>query len=170
MVAGGLRVDVPGTWRRAGDGSYRIDGEERLVVTIGPLIPMPADFTASAAELLQWEVRATATIAVIDDRVGRSALGWPVRVVGARVVGPDGAVLESRLAVFFELLDHGAAVLARGARALERRAELLAVLDGARPEWAASTACIATLLEGFTEGHTASPAPCGAQSADPWSD
>jgi hypothetical protein len=107
-----------------------------LSVEILPLVPVPESPETFVRRALLED--SAGPVTVVDSSDTRTDLGWPLRLIHA-VVGETGApAIEQRLLALYGFLDFTGIVLVRGAdlaRYEAHRAELLAILGRARPEF-----------------------------------
>jgi hypothetical protein len=124
-----------------------------LVVSWGDLIALPDDLRAWEARILGAEVPPGSSLRVLEAADRKTAKGWPMRVIDARVVSADGLPIELRLAAFYGFFEWGAAALVRStnpARFTEHAPRLLELLAAGEPDWSSEVVALEQLWVGVT--------------------
>jgi hypothetical protein len=120
-------------WRAV--SATRVEAPGFAIELLG-MQPLPDDLDAWITAVLDRDLPISATIARGPAADRATELGWPMRLVDARVArGADA--LEIRVAAFYRFFEYGAVALGRAAAPVARaQAEAaLAILATAEPDW-----------------------------------
>ncbi len=117
-------------------------GTPDLLIDVGPLFPLPEDAEAWTDAALNQDVPPGAVVERTESTPATTALGWPVKLVHARVMveeaGGKRAVAERRLSALYsfnEWAGHAVARATDGPRWEAHLAEIMEALRSGRPDW-----------------------------------
>jgi tetratricopeptide (TPR) repeat protein len=152
-----LSLEIPREWTVKEAAGRRVavvpghQGRPDLFLQWSPLILLPDDQRRWVETTLGSEVPAGARLVAGQDRMARTATGWPLRLVEATVVPLEGGEpLEWRLAAFYAFFEHGATALVRATRKERFAGELAAlrqILVAGGPDFSGEPAALAPLWD-----------------------
>lgn len=138
-----LNLTLPSHWSLQTVGAELLalcpgaDGKPELVMSYGPLVPIPDFEQAWVDATMGAALPRGARLDLQSSTIVKAEVGWPIRLVEGQVVSAEGGVLERRLGAFFRFFEYAGAALVRGSvsRFDAHRDDLLRALASARPDF-----------------------------------
>jgi tetratricopeptide (TPR) repeat protein len=162
-----LRLPVPESWTVEAHGGKRVavvpgfaGPRPDVLLVWGELTLLPDEQQRWIREILAADTVAGATTSVIRVEDGRTATGWPMRIVEAEITA-GGKLVELRLGAFYAFLEHAGVALVR-ATSRERYAAstpaLRTLLVGASPDFTSEVTAVAQIWDLTGSAATGAPA------------
>jgi len=132
-------------WQAASDTRLVTAG---MAIRYGALVPLPDDPQSWMEATLRADAAGDVALGGVSEQA--TAKGWPMRLIGARVVAGTSLV-EVRLGAFYKFFEYGAAAVAYAggpAPADELAREALEIFATAEPDWSAEVVAVHQLWEG----------------------